>query len=531
MTIGLLAIFLTSILSWQEITEIRASIKQFEISSQRQTQLQRINLLTSEYMRSMHKERVKMQWDEVYQNLLTQLKVLYARNPSQLEILLEFHQKLKTQFQRLIEKSLLCEQRIQSQPFVSGEEYNESQFIQENRYCLELMNRMTNQTLIVAQELSEHAKKFEIQEFQVFENHLLIRAVGILTIVLLVYCLIIIFAAILFRQLSRHIQSLQQGARAIARGDYQHNIKSEGNNELSDVAAAFNYMVKEVNQHHGKLENLVENRTTELSQQKDNLQLTLNELKNTQKLLVESEKNAALGRLVTGVAHEINTPLGINLTGLTHIQAVTKKIKNAYHNKSMTESVFAEYIDDVQNLVDTMHISTKHAVELVRSFKQISVDQHIDDQRRINLFNYINDILAGLKNKIKHRSVIVKNNVETDLELTTFPGSIFQIFTNLINNSLIHGFERNQSGTIKISSERHQKNLILHYRDTGKGVNLKHLNRLFEPFFTTSRGTGGSGLGLSIVYNLVTHKLGGRITCQSNPGDGVHFIISLPLLE
>ena len=171
------------------------------------------------------------------------------------------------------------------------------------------------------------------------------------------------------------------------------------------------------------------------------------------------------------------------------------------------------------------------ASRLIKSFKEVAVDQTAEDEREFNLREYVEQVVMSLSPKLRTTSVRVSvDAIDQNLVLKTAPGPIAQILTNLIMNSLIHGFDENQPGEINISARQISTDLELLYSDSGKGITQENLKRIFEPFFTTKRSHGGSGLGMHLVYNIVTKKYSGKITCTSEPGRGVLFRMMFPAL-
>ncbi|MDD5158154.1 HAMP domain-containing sensor histidine kinase [Sulfurimonas sp.] len=244
---------------------------------------------------------------------------------------------------------------------------------------------------------------------------------------------------------------------------------------------------------------------------REELQKSLKQLNQAQGQLIESEKMASLGTLVSGVAHEINTPLGVALTGISQITHEVKKLETNYKNEMLTEEALNEYIATMKQLTQTINDRLNNAALLVKSFKHISVDQHFEDKREFHLKKYIDDLFLGLQNLIKSKRVQIVNTIDETLVLESYPGIFSQIFSNLILNSIKHGFEQNTENIIKISVELNDY-LIIHYQDNGVGVTDEIEKKIFDPFFTTKRGEGGSGLGLNVVYNLITQKLKGKLS-------------------
>jgi signal transduction histidine kinase len=281
-----------------------------------------------------------------------------------------------------------------------------------------------------------------------------------------------------------------------------------------------------------ELEHKVEERTMDLMAMNEELTATnqeiastLEQLQLTQAELVQAEKMASLGSLVAGIAHEINTPIGVGVTLATSLSDHTRRIADLFQNSSLTRHDFQHYLDDCLEATDMIFRNLYRAAEMIRSFKQVSVDQSTEERRRFNVKEYINEILLSLHPKLKKTALQVEVECPDKLHIYSFPGAYAQIFTNLIMNSLTHAYDADSAGKIKISITGDASDLTVRYSDDGKGMPPEILERIFDPFFTTKRGQGGTGLGLHIVYNLVTLRLGGSITCDSKLGQGTNFTI------
>ncbi len=253
------------------------------------------------------------------------------------------------------------------------------------------------------------------------------------------------------------------------------------------------------------------------------LQKSLEDLKQAQAQLIESEKMASLGGLVAGVAHEINTPVGLSLTGITHFQYLVEQIEKKYAAEDLEEDDFERFMSDSKELARSIVISLQRAADLVKSFKQVAVDQSHETIRPFAVLEYLNEILMSLRNRLKQTRIKVDVTCERSLVTRGYPGIWSQIITNLINNSLIHAYGPEDTGTIRISVSEQEKSLVVKYSDDGKGMSPETRAKIFDPFFTTNRENGGSGLGMNIIYNLVTQKMGGTIEVQSEPGQGATF--------
>jgi len=277
-----------------------------------------------------------------------------------------------------------------------------------------------------------------------------------------------------------------------------------------------------------ELESRVEARTGDLSRANDELRHTLEQLRTMQRQLLESEKMAALGGLVAGVAHEINTPLGVTVTAASHLQEQARRIGALAASGSLTAQELEKFRNAADESSQIILRNLNRADRLIRSFKQVAVDQSSEERRTIELGAYLNEILISLGPALRKTPHRVHIDCPQPVSLNTYPGAIYQIVSNLLMNSVYHAFAPGQTGTIEISVKRTGDDIELIYHDDGKGMDEAVRARIFEPFFTTRRGEGGSGLGMHVVYNLVTQLLSGRINVDSVPGGGATFAIVWP---
>ena len=301
---------------------------------------------------------------------------------------------------------------------------------------------------------------------------------------------------------------------------------STGNESLFILAyddiTAQHQSEQEILQLNATLEQRVKERTQELTN-------TLNQLTAAQAELVRSEKMSALGALVAGIAHELNTPIGNSLTVASTLQDHGNAFA-AEMSKGLTRSKLDEFVQSSQQGTNILMRSLHHAAELVSSFKQVAVDQTSVNRRVFRLKETLNEILLTLGPTLRKTTHVVTCVVPEDIALDSYPGPLGQVVTNLINNALLHAFDGRQHGKIVITATVNQPGWVdIAVSDDGCGIALAHLDKVFDPFFTTKLGTGGSGLGLNIVYNLVTTSLGGRIQVMSPPGAGACFTLTLPL--
>ena len=250
----------------------------------------------------------------------------------------------------------------------------------------------------------------------------------------------------------------------------------------------------------------------------------------TQKQLLESEKLAALGSLVAGLSHEINTPVGIGVTAASHLVQEARTCAAAYREGQLTRVGFEQFLEAARESADLIQDNLNRAADLLQNFKLVATDQAAGQERTFNLREYLADVIQSLAPRFRHTGFKVICRCPDDLEMHCDPGALYQVLSNLVLNSLTHGFEGLLVGEITLTASRVDGALELIYKDNGNGMNNRDLARIYEPFFTTKRGRGGTGLGMHIVYNNVTQNLGGTITCASRPGRGTRFIIRVPLL-
>jgi len=243
---------------------------------------------------------------------------------------------------------------------------------------------------------------------------------------------------------------------------------------------------------------------------------------------VRQEKLASLGGLVAGIAHEINTPLGICVTATTHVQGELRKWRAWQQAGDLDAAKLAAIFDELDIALRILDNNTRRGAELVHSFKQIAVDQSSGKRRTFDLAEYLDEILLSLKPKLKQAPCKVTVECRQGIQFNSFPGALSQVVTNLIMNSLLHAFEGRGTGTISVQADLEGEDVVLKIADDGIGMSAADLNRCFDPFFTTKRGSGGTGLGAHIVFNLVTGVLGGSIRVTSEPGAGLQVLMRLP---
>lgn len=283
------------------------------------------------------------------------------------------------------------------------------------------------------------------------------------------------------------------------------------NTNITDLIEAQEQIASLHASENERLAHLVEQRTQELE--------------HVMSELVNKEKLASLGSLVSGIAHEINTPLGVSVSAASLLETKTEEVIRALQSNQLHKDTLIDYINNVDETEQILSNNLKRASNLVKSFKDIAVNQSIEEKIEFNVYDYIQSVLLSLKHEYKHKEHTFEVKCPKALYLYSYSGAFSQILTNFIMNSIIHGFKDKIAGHVIIEVIESDSNIKLIYSDDGVGMTEEVLKRIFEAFYTTNRGKGGSGLGLNVVYNIVTGQLGGTINCTSTPNSGTIFTI------
>lgn len=283
-----------------------------------------------------------------------------------------------------------------------------------------------------------------------------------------------------------------------------------------------------IDKYNKSLEKKVEDRTKELTLTNEKLNETLHHLEETKEDLVSAQKMAELGELLSLMTHEINSPLGVSIMGSSHMGDIVDDFLRIYKEDNLTQEDLESFIDNIQEIVKILNLNLNSTKNLVNSFKNIAVDQALEEKRTFNVKEYILQILLALKSKTSRRKIKISVECEDGLFLESYPGIFSQILTNLINNSLMHGFEENEEGNIKIIISNLENNIEMIYIDNGKGIPKELIHKVFDQYFTTKKGHGGTGLGLYIIKEIVTQKLNGHIEISTSEAKGTKFSIIIP---
>ena len=296
---------------------------------------------------------------------------------------------------------------------------------------------------------------------------------------------------------------------------------------------------QELRQLNVDLDQRVRRRTAELEQANQAQAATLNELRATQQYLVESEKIAAMTGVVAGVAHEINTPLGVGITAVTHLAESGEEIRTLVDDNRLTRRRFGEFVEQYLAGCRLALDNLMRTSQSVEEFKQLAIESSSESARQINLKSYLAQIMPSLSVPLIDSEYKISLDCPANVSLCCYPGHLFQVLRGLISNCVEHGFKGRQQGRIDIRVSRtaiaapktlvSPKTVELVVSDDGVGMSSAQVERIFEPFYTTGRYGGQSGLGLTVIYNQVTYLLNGQIRCDSEPGKGTRFVLCLPL--
>ena len=342
----------------------------------------------------------------------------------------------------------------------------------------------------------------------------------------------------------RRVKRLMAASDSLGKGDLGTRTgldHDEG--ELGRLAASFDRMALSLELHDNdrlraeeeccqlntELEQRVADRTAELARANGELQAALENLRQAQSQLVLSEKLAALGGLVAGVAHEINTPVGVAISATSTMTEKNRHMADLFGQGEMKRSDLTEYLEATREGLEMSLLNLHRASDLIRSFKMVAADQISEERRSFNLREYVTQVLLSLRPKLKKTRHKVEVDCDEELSIESYPGAFSQILTNFIVNTLTHAYDEGEEGVIRIEISRADGTLSLVYSDDGRGMSPEVQERVFEPFYTTARSKGSTGLGLHIVFNIVTRTLNGTITCCSAPGHGTTFQVRVPV--
>lgn len=344
-----------------------------------------------------------------------------------------------------------------------------------------------------------------------------------IAVVAAVFLTIIVISSLLIaRSIRVPLQELKAEMHAIVAGDYGRVVAgTAATDEIGEMARAVEVF----------RDNAIAKRKAEeeVRAAKERAETALAELRDAQRSLVDAEKLAALGGLVAGVAHEVNNPIGISLTVASSFARRSEAFAEEMKAGQLRRSRLEEFVEGSRVAAQQLVTNLQRAGDLVQSFKQVAVDRSHAERRQFDLREATDQITASLRPALKRSHVALEIDVPSGIVLDSFPGSYGQVLTNLFLNAVTHAFPGDNSGLVTIAARPLGDNEVeIVVADDGIGMTTEIQRQAFDPFFTTRRNKGGTGLGLHIVYNLVTQQLGGRVNLHSEPGRGTAFNITLP---
>lgn len=343
------------------------------------------------------------------------------------------------------------------------------------------------------------------------------------------------------------LNGLVDWTKRVSLGEYDRSGRRHSFDEFEQLSSSFHKMINDILNREMELRStkqeivkINEGLELEVKRRTEDLETSLEELKKTQNQLVVKEKMASLGNLVSGVAHELNTPIGVAVTAASYLERKNEDIHERLAASKMNKQSFIEYIDIVNESSQIILRNMERASELIQSFKKVAIDQEKMNMESMDLKSVVEATVMSYSVELKKHGVQAELNFEGDLKGSSYPGAISQVLSNLIQNSLMHAFNDNETSmnlervsedaTIGITCESNAVSNYydIHYWDNGRGIEESHIDKIYDPFYTTALNAGGTGLGMNIVYNLVTGLLNGEIKFEQRPGKGVYFIITIP---
>lgn len=346
--------------------------------------------------------------------------------------------------------------------------------------------------------------------------------------VLLLDLILVAALALSLRIVFDPLKQLRDGLFDLAtrNSDEVEELADNRRDELGDVVRGFNAIQRRVKSIIARIRE-AEDEARKSAQETNE---ALDNLRRTQESLLQAERLASLGGLVAGVAHEINTPVGIALTSASVLMEATEAVHRSVAEGNIRKSDILRYLETATESARLIMNNAYRAAHLIHSFKQIAVDQVSEVRRRFELHDYISEVVSSLQPKLKKTHIQVAIDCPADIVLDSYPGALAQVITNLTLNCVEHAFDAGAEGHIGINVRPDGDAITMQVVDDGKGIPADMLDKVFDPFVTTRRGQGGTGLGLNIVFNLIVKQFGGTISVTSTVGQGASFVLRIPLV-
>jgi signal transduction histidine kinase len=389
---------------------------------------------------------------------------------------------------------------------------------------------VTNKLLNYSSQLMQEQQRRMRINTQYQRNLLNNISISLLIALVITFLVLGVLVYLLLQSILTPVNVLSQKAKEIASGNFDAKIVLYGTDEIGELARSLENMKDNMLDHQRELEDTVTKRTQHLDVTNSVLRDIIADLNKTQEELVQSEKMASLGRLVAGFAHEINTPIGVAVSTISHIPDMILQLNEMLSGDEVDGDELDRLLENLGKASSLGMSNLNKAADLVRRFKRTSMDQTSEDIRDFNLCELLNDSLVTLHNVFKNTQIELDLQCVKKLPVCSQPGIIGQVMTNLLMNSYKHGFNSGKlAGKITIvASFDGEAGVNIKFSDNGCGISPDNLAHIFEPFVTTARSQGGSGLGLYISYNIITTQLNGEITCHSELGNGVVFDVHIP---
>lgn len=373
----------------------------------------------------------------------------------------------------------------------------------------------------VINKLSAQMTLRELQAQGSFDHTLANIYQNVALVAVIFLTLIVVIGALIARSIILPLKEIMAAMHGVVSEKYDEPIQgTHARDEIGEMARAVAVF----------RENAIAKRKAEdeLRAAKDRAEKALDDLREAQQSLIAAEKLAALGGLVAGVAHEVNNPIGISLTVASSFARRCEEFAKEVDAGPLRRSRLGEFLEGGRDAANQLVANLQRAGELVQSFKQVAVDRSHADRRPFDLRESTDQIVASLRPALKKSQITLTVDVPAGIMMDSYPGSYGQVLTNLFLNSVVHAFPDGRAGSVIVEARQVRDDVDIFVSDDGVGMSEEIQRRAFDPFFTTRRNEGGTGLGLHIIFNLVTQQLGGRLAFESRPGWGTRFRITLP---
>ncbi len=423
-----------------------------------------------------------------------------------------------------IQRSALQRLQVRAKQLKEGVQKLTEKFDEQSRLLHDVVDRSQSEMSELAEALSASMRDRETRVQDRFDRALSRVFTGIAIVTLVSLAVIGFFGTLFARSISAPLQEIMRSMKAIVRGRLDMRVVgTQARDEIGQMARAVEVF----------RENAISKLRTEsdLLASKRRTEVAYEELRATQNSLIEAEKLAALGGLVAGVAHEVNNPVGISVTVASSLARRCETFGEEIKRGELRRSRLTEFVDGNREAANMLLANLHRAAELIQSFKQVAVDRSHAERRAFDMKMLTDQIMLSLRPTLSKRNIALSIDCPADLSINSYPGSWGQVLTNLTLNAVNHAFRSDSAGTISIVVRQNDPESIeVEFADNGQGMTEDVKRRAFDPFFTTALGRGGTGLGLHIVHNIVTNRLGGRIALTSTAGHGVTFRMVLPTM-